>query len=140
MMSSRTCTTCGAPLTASARFCPVCGATAPAAPEPAPAPVVAPVVLPAPAGPARKTPGTATASLIMGLMTWLLPFALIGLLTFWVTAPLAVGCGVAARRTIEADPDTFGGSGQANTGLALGLSALLVATLLETLMVFSKLT
>lgn len=133
----RGCPSCGAPNLASARFCTTCGTALEALEAPTPAAWMPPP--PAHATGAR-TPGTAIVSLIMGLMTWLLPFALIGLLTFWVTAPVAVATGVSARRRINAEPEVWKGGGMAMTGLTLGLSALVLATLIESLWVLARLS
>ena len=67
---------------------------------------------PGPYGPRRTVPGTAVASLILGICT----FLCLGILG----AIPAVILGYSARTTIDADPSRYEGRGMATAGFVLG--------------------
>lgn len=108
----------------------------PRAPVP-PVTIVAPP--PVPAAPPARTSGMASAGLILGIMSWFLLFVVIGLVTGFVTAPLSVGMGMAARRQIAEAPETWRGNGMATAGLALGLVWMICATIVVSLLVAARL-
>ena len=85
--------------------------------------------------PIARTPGNATAALVLGIATWGGLLVGFGILTGWITAPLAVWFGLAARRKIEEEPERWSGRGRATAGLWLGLSYLMGATIVVSVIV-----
>ncbi|MFN2640485.1 MAG: DUF4190 domain-containing protein [Actinomycetota bacterium] len=83
--------------------------------------------------PRPKTPGTAVASLIFGIVSFFVWF--LGIFT----APPAIIMGVLGRRKSVDDPVRWGGKALATTGLVLGLVWMVLATLVISLMVFGRL-
>ena len=74
----------------------------------------------------------ATAALVVGLVSlvgtlFVLPAAL---------GPLACYLGVSARRSIEREPDRWGGHGQATAGMVLGIVASAILALLAVFSLF----
>lgn len=136
-MSARGCTVCGLPLSVVARFCPRCGAES----EPPAAALGPSVPSLAAAWPmaAPKTVGSATAALVLGILTWWLPFVAVGLVTWVATAPLSVVLGAAARARIDDDPASRAGRGLATAGLTLGLVWLIGVTVVVSALVAVRL-
>lgn len=156
------CSACGEPLRLAARFCTRCAAPVIAgehlgepSQEPPPAlfresrspttfaPQVAAGIYALPPGwvlrSVQAPKGSAVAAMVLGIVSWALLGFGIGVFTGPVTAPLAVALGWDARHAIKEDSERWSGSAHATAGLWLGMSWLLTATVIISILLLVRL-